>query len=269
MYTARERSAAGGIAGRGYGRTLLPPLHLTSSDLHDRRSDVDVTPLRDDRTMSAIIIQFPDRNRDARTTSAVGRTNHVVDRDVVHATFGPDDATDQTDHEWFGQANNVLDCVEAMLADGAAREVTSLCEQALWCVLAAAPEIDDGDCVMALVERLRDMHVRACRVAPPDPLELARFVHRLATSDDVDVDALHGVIDPYLPLLGGAGVDAVRRCIAADEVRLRNATPIMRAILEFRLRPIRAALTRFDHPSSAAATTTQRRDLGRRRGSAS
>jgi hypothetical protein len=216
--------------------------------------------------MSAIIIPFPNRSvRDARTTASAA--HGVIDRDVVHAVFGPDEATEQTEDAWFREANRVLDRVEAMLDGGAARDVTGLCEQALWCVLDAAPEIDDGDCVMALVDRLRELHVRACRLDPPEPAELAEFAYRLATSDAMGV--LRGVIDPYLPLLGDAGVAVVRRRLAADEVRMGSASAIMRSILEFRLRPVHESLARVEHPSATASTASQRRDPRRRRGSAS
>ena len=93
---------------------------------------------------------------------------------------------------------------------------------------------------MTLITRLRDLHLRACHIARPDPAPLAEFVYGLAHSDELGV--LTGVIEPYLPLLGEAGLSMIRRKLAADERRMRGYTDIGRAICEFRLGPIRAAL---------------------------
>ena len=175
--------------------------------------------------MSATIIPFPDQSTRQR---------------VIRARFGADALDEQSEAEWYWQADHVLDHIEAMLHTAPAREVMALCEQAVWCLLGAAPDIDDGDAVMALIDRLRDLHLRACRLDLPDPALLAEFVYDLARSDEMGV--LWGVIDPYVPLLGEAGLAVMRRRLAAEERTMSRLTPIGRSILEFCLRPVRASL---------------------------
>lgn len=175
--------------------------------------------------MSATIIPFPDQGTRQR---------------IIRARFGAEALEEQSEAEWFWQADHVLDHIEAMLDAEQAPDTVTLCEQAVWCLLDAAPEIDDGDAVMTLIDRLRDLHLRACRSARPDPATLAEFVYGLAHSDEMGV--LTGVIEPYLPLLGRAGLAVLRRRLAADEHRMRSHTALRRSIEEFRLRPIRAAL---------------------------
>lgn len=114
--------------------------------------------------MSATIIPFPDSG---------------IRRRVVRARFGAEVLEEHTEDEWFWQADHVLDQIEEMLDHGDAREVIALCEQAMGCLLDAAPEIDDGRAVTALIDRLRDLHVRACVIEPPDQVRLAEFLDRL------------------------------------------------------------------------------------------
>ena len=96
--------------------------------------------------MTAIIIPFPDE---------------FTRRRIVSARFSSDTLLELGEDEWFEQADHVLDHIEAMLDSGPAHEVLALCEQAVWCLLDAAPEIDDHDAVMTLVTRLGDLHRRA------------------------------------------------------------------------------------------------------------
>ena len=92
--------------------------------------------------MSATIITFPDKAR----LRAVA-------------------VEDRSGDEWFSQASDVLDQIEAKLDAGAAHEVVTLCEQATRCLLGAAPEIDDFDAVVELIDRLAEIHLHAARAA--------------------------------------------------------------------------------------------------------
>jgi hypothetical protein len=104
--------------------------------------------------MSATIILFPD-----------AATRHRI----ATARVGADLVLDAGDCEWYAQADEILDRIEAMLDAGRTREVRRLCEQAVWCLLDAAPEIDDDDAVMALVERLGDLHRRTVPIGLGHP----------------------------------------------------------------------------------------------------
>ncbi len=197
--------------------------------------------------MSATIIPFPDRR--TLVATAAGRRPEARQRQrAVTASFRSDDLVDGGEAHWLGRAHRVLDHVADLLDDGAAREVMTLCEQAMWCLLESAPDIEDGCAVMALIDRLRELHVRAGRLDPPDPVHLAEFVYGLAHSEVMGV--LHGIIDPYVGLLGSVGLAEIRRQLADDERRARRMSGIARRIEEFRLRPIQESLARADHPSA-------------------
>ena len=92
-------------------------------------------------TMSATIIPFPDRR------TAVATIDHRWD-----------------DEDWFERAQLVLDQVEDLLGERSGADIRALCEKGIRCVLEAAPEIDDADAVHALVERLCELHLRACEL---------------------------------------------------------------------------------------------------------
>jgi hypothetical protein len=158
--------------------------------------------------MTATIIPFPDRMAEVAAGASAGpgatRRRRV-----------------EPDAPWHLSAHRVLDHVDDLLArDAGGADVVTLCERATSCLLAAVDDIDEAAPVVALLARLRDQHLRACRAARPDPVELAGFVHDLAarTTDVPPATA----IAPYLPLLGRLGVAELRRRLAADD-RLRDA----------------------------------------------
>lgn len=197
--------------------------------------------------MSATIIPFPDRR--TLVSAAAGQRREVRQRErAVTASFRSDDLVEGGEAHWVRRAQRVLDHVEQLLEDGAAREVMTLCEHATWCLLESAPDIEDGCAVMELIDRLRELHLRACRAERPDPVHLAEFVYGLARSEEMGV--LHGIIDPYVGLLGSVGLAEIRRQLADDERRARRMSGMARRLHEFRLRPIQESLARADHPSA-------------------
>ena len=183
--------------------------------------------------MTATIIPFP---------------AHGSRRQPHTHSSGFDSPCEQDANDWVRQAGGVLDRVEAMLDADQVSEVTTLCEQAVRCLLDAAPEIDDGDAVSALVDRLRHLHLRACMRGAPEPLRLATFVHRMAWAAVVSV--LRDVVDPYVPLLGDAGRSHLRRMLREDERRVGPTSGAVRSVVDARLRAMQASLARGDHPSA-------------------
>ena len=97
--------------------------------------------------MSAIIIPFP---------------QPTAPSSEVEAALGADASTGEPEAHWVRQAVTVLDQIEAMV-EGAAVEVVTLCEQAIHCLVDAAPEIDDAEAVEMLIDRLHQLHLRASR----------------------------------------------------------------------------------------------------------
>ena len=109
----------------------------------------------------------------------------------------------------------VIDSVEDLLKEGFAIEVIELAEYALEAVEEAMGSIDDSDGEMgSILERLQDLHHRACKKAKPDPEALARrlFEWELRT----DYDTFYGAAENYAGILGEKGL-AVYRMLAEAE----------------------------------------------------
>jgi uncharacterized Zn finger protein len=109
----------------------------------------------------------------------------------------------------------VIDSVEELFKEGHAAEVISLAEYALEAVEEAMGSVDDSDGDMSsILERLQELHCRACKKAKPDPEALARrlFEWELRT----DYDTFYGAVDTYASILGKKGL-AVYRTLAEEE----------------------------------------------------
>ena len=200
--------------------------------------------------MTATIIPFPDRMAEV-AAAAASAAEHLDREDAVMA--GLSVARPQSfepDAPWSLTAHRVLDHVDDLLErEQCGSDVVMLCERATWCLLAAVDDIDESSLVVALLTRLRDQHLRACRAAQPDPVDLAGYLHDLAwRSTDVPPTA---AIAPYLPLLGRLGLAELRRLLAADEQRLVRAGPAS-PLDHVRLRQLRDALSRAHHPSAVS-----------------
>jgi len=200
--------------------------------------------------MTATIIPFPDRM--AAVAAAAGSGGEVRRRHdaVVAALRTTAVGTGHTGAQWYRTAHRVLDHIDDLVEQElGGPDVIALCEHATSCLLDAAPEIDDPPTVTALLRRLRELHLRACRSTPPDPVGLAAFVDDLARRSDGPVPP---IITPYLPLLGRLGIAELRRRLAADEQAQRRRSTSAAPDELVRIRSIRAAVPRARHPSAVS-----------------
>jgi tetratricopeptide (TPR) repeat protein len=110
---------------------------------------------------------------------------------------------------WAGNVDEALDALDA-LDGGRDRLVFKLAERAIDRIESAIESIDDsnGECG-ALLERARDIHIRAARGARPDPVALARDLYERETGDG------YGTFDDaawlYADVLGEDGLAEYRR----------------------------------------------------------
>ena len=110
---------------------------------------------------------------------------------------------------WTGGVDEALDALDA-LDSRRDRLVLKLAERAIDEIETAMESIDDsdGECG-ALLERARDIHLRAARSAKPDPVELARDLFERETGDG------YGTFDDaawlYAEALGETGLAEYRR----------------------------------------------------------
>jgi uncharacterized Zn finger protein len=108
-----------------------------------------------------------------------------------------------------------VDSVEELLKDAHAAEVIELAEHALESVEDAIETVDDSDGHMGgILERLQEIHHKACKKAKPDPETLARrlFDWELRT----DWDTFYGAARTYADVLGEKGLAVYRKLAEAE-----------------------------------------------------
>ena len=118
-------------------------------------------------------------------------------------------------YEYASGIDEVIDSVEEVLKEGYADEVIELAEHALGAVEEAMGSVDDSDGNMGgILERLQELHHKACRKAKPEPEALARrlFQWELRT----DYDTFYGASETYAGVLGKKGL-AVYQALAEAE----------------------------------------------------
>ena len=147
---------------------------------------------------------------------------------------------------WSTPVHEVIDEIEAVLDQGDADAVVELCRQALVRLDTSSPDIDDVETLDELVVRLDEVHRRACVMARPDAVELARWLFRAEV--DSNLHALVGAPERYADLLGARGLAEYERLL--DGRLRRSRSDLGRRIDDFSLGPTRAALARARHPSA-------------------
>lgn len=103
-----------------------------------------------------------------------------------------------------------VDSVEELLKEGHAAKVIELAEHALGAVEEAIESVDDSDGHMGgILERLQEIHHKACKKAKPDPVALARrlFEWELRT----DWDTFNGAAQTYSDIFGEKGLAVYRK----------------------------------------------------------
>lgn len=120
--------------------------------------------------------------------------------------------------EAYGYASGIeeaVDSIEGLLEDGHASEAIDLAEYALGAVENTIEFVDDSDGHMSLIlERLQEVHLKACRKAKPDSEDLAErlFSWELRT----DWDIFYGAAETYSGVLGKKGLAVYRELAEAE-----------------------------------------------------
>ena len=118
-------------------------------------------------------------------------------------------------YQYASGIEEAINPVEELLKEGYADEVIELAEYALEAVEKAIGSVDDSDGNMGgILERLQDLHHRACKKTNPDAEALARrlFEWELRTG----YDTFYGAAETYADVLGQKGL-AVYRTLAEAE----------------------------------------------------
>jgi uncharacterized Zn finger protein len=161
-----------------------------------------------------------DRLRQSPFVKAAKKVSKGLDlasyRRAIDDVVEPDEFVDyRRAYDYAHGIEEVIDSVEELLQEGHPAEVIELAEYALEAVEKAIGSVDDSDGNMGgILERLQDLHHRACKKAKPDAEALARrlFEWELRTG----YDTFYGASETYADALGKKGL-AVYRTLAAAE----------------------------------------------------
>jgi uncharacterized Zn finger protein len=137
-------------------------------------------------------------------------------RRAIDDAVEPDGFIDyRSAYDYAHGIEEAIDSVEELLKEGHPAEVIELAEHSLKAVEGAMGSVDDSDgYIGGILERLQDLHHKACKKAKPEPETLARrlFEWELRTG----YDTFYGASETYADVLGKKGL-AVYRTLAEAE----------------------------------------------------
>jgi uncharacterized Zn finger protein len=113
------------------------------------------------------------------------------------------------------ELDQVVDGMAALLTPENAPMLVDLAEYAIGRVAESLADIDDSDGeVGGILCKLADLHLEACRLANPDPRQLAEQLFRMETSPHNDYGDINAMV--YCDLLGEAGLRRYRELAEAE-----------------------------------------------------
>lgn len=126
-------------------------------------------------------------------------------------------------HNYSQGIEETVDSIMELLKEGHAAEVIELSEHALKGVEDALGSVDDSDGYMGgIIEQLQEIHLAACRKAPPDPEDLAKRLFRWEIS--TDWDTFYGAVKVYKNVFGKKGLAMYRKLAKAEWARVPART---------------------------------------------
>ncbi|MBF0613005.1 MAG: SWIM zinc finger family protein, partial [Magnetococcales bacterium] len=146
-------------------------------------------------------------------------------RQAIDSAVDADDAVDYRGVSDYAQRiDEVIDSITELLKDGHAQGVIDLAEYALVAVEEAIEHVDDSDGEMgSLLNRLQEIHLRACKQAKPNPEKLAERLFSWELRSDYDV--FHEAATTYAEVLGDVGLTAYRHLVKAEWAKVPALKP--------------------------------------------
>jgi uncharacterized Zn finger protein len=159
------------------------------------------------------------------TRSGGGRVNLTAIRRALDAAFDTEDVDSYREVAGYARGlDEAIDGVESLLKQGHAQEVIELAEHALSLAEDALTQVDDSNGeVSGVLERLQELHLKACKKARPDPEELAKRL--FAWEMRGDWDTFHGSAQTYGGVLGKQGLAVFRKLAEAEWAQIPARDP--------------------------------------------
>jgi len=147
--------------------------------------------------------------------------------DAIDGAFETDDYVSYREaYDYAARIREVIGAVRALLDDGEAEAVITLCEHALERAEDAIGSVDDSDgCLGDIAAELQELHLTACKKARPDPVALARRLFDWELCSVGDLDVFSGAAHTYSKVLRKTGLATYRQLAEAAWERLPALEP--------------------------------------------
>lgn len=208
--SAKTTSSKASSSRASAGKTKSPPVTLDDVRAQlltrDKRALVDLLMaqvVEDDSLRRRLLMEVASRDP---TRLDLATYRQAIDDAVKAGGF----VDYREAYEYARGIDAAIDGIESLLKQGHAAEVIELAEHALAALEAALETVDDSDGeVGGLLERLQDVHHRACKKAKPDPDALAQRL--FAWELGGQWDTFHNAAQTYADILGKRGLAVYRR----------------------------------------------------------
>jgi uncharacterized Zn finger protein len=118
-------------------------------------------------------------------------------------------------YDYFCGINEVIDSIEELLKEGYGAEVIDLSEYAFSRLEKSMGMVDDSDGGSSdVTDRLHEIHLKACMIAKPDPVALAKRLFEWEMHSKWEI--FFGAVEHYSEIFGESGL-AVYRTLAEME----------------------------------------------------
>ena len=154
-----------------------------------------------------------------------GGTNLAAYRGAIDDAVGVHGFVDYRDMYDYGSGlDEVAQSIDDLLVDGQAEAAITLAEYGLEAVEGAIEHVDDSDGWMGdMLERLQEIHLEACRQAPPEPVDLAGRLYEIGMESGYGV--FWDAVKSYGVILGKEGLSAYRALAEADWAKVPTLGP--------------------------------------------
>jgi hypothetical protein len=193
------------------------PGHLQASQIRETSLRSWLESLSQEELLAELldlIADDPDLRRRFELRAAAEHADAAAIRRAVRELIEVSGYIDYDDAWNYAQGvHKAADAIGSLIEAGGAAQAIGIAREAIALLTGAFESADDssgmiGDSAYHMLE----VHLRACQVAPPDPVSLADYLAGLLLNDDY---GLAPDIDDYASLLGDAGTARIRQRIAA------------------------------------------------------
>lgn len=168
---------------------------------------------RDDRLYQSLLLR-------AKRTGGAGNIMTAFRRAIESATDIDEYVDWRAAASFASNLDQVIESLAELLKPDTAAMLVDLAEYAIERVGHALENIDDSDGdVGGTLQRLGELHLKACKLARPDPKELAERLFRCETS--ASFDSFYDSARIYRNVLGDAGLQRFRELAEAEWCKIK------------------------------------------------